>query len=1403
MGIAVLGPLQVDGRAAGLSPRDRVVLSALVVRAGDGCSTEVLADALWGESQPASWAKVVHGCVSRLRKQLGTSAIESGSAGYRLVVNEVEVDARAFERRLGRAHEALDGGDPERASYLVEEALALWRGRALTDVEEWEPGRVEAARLEGLRMEAEELFVEARTNAGHGAAVVESARSLVAQAPFRERRWCLLAMALHQAGRQAEALAALRRARTMLGNELGLDPGPELARLEELLLRGDPSLDPVEGREVSGACPYRGLLPYDATDADAFFGREVDVEACLRKLRDVGVLAVVGPSGVGKSSLVRAGVVAALLRDGVPVLLTTPGIRPTESLQGLELRRRQTLVVDQAEEAVTLCTDPGERERYFAALSAHVGAGGRLVLSIRTDHLNDLAPFPGFARFVEDGLYLLGPMSEPDLRQAIEGPARRAGLRLEPGLVDLLVREVEGEPSALPMLSHVLRGTWEHREGPTLTVDGYRATGGIRSAVSQTAETLYDDLEPPQRDQLRALLLRLVVPTEDGEPVRARVPRTRVVADDAHEELVERLVRARLVSTDGDTLQIAHEALVRGWPRLRGWLEDDVDGQRVFRHLAGAAEAWDAMGRPESELYRGARLSRALEWRDRASPALSGAERSYLDASAALAESELRVAQSRVRAERGVNRRLRAALAGVVVLLALSLVAGFVAWDRAGQARRERLRAEGLADAAQEAAGTAAALAASAQAVGEGDLATALLVHLAALEADDTSAQLWEDLATTLVRAGPLLRTRLPTGADAMSVASDVSSDGTLVASSNPVDGVQLYDAETLSPVPFEDATPSSIVRFSPDGRYLAAAVNQWTGTGGARIHDLPVRLYDLPSGTLSERQLGGWPEDSNVEYHLAFSSDGRRIAAGVNRWDAIRLTWRPVAAAMVWDLRHPEKPIFRTATGDNPAVTLSPDGTRVYVVSPGRNPVQVYDVDTGRLVASTRRPLPDPSDLAVSPDGRLVAVAVGAHVEILDGRTLRDAGITLRGATGGNVEFSHDGTKLLTVSESGAALWDLATGDLVQRLATRGAWDVRFGPGDTRIHVTGFGVLQTWDLHEAFLTSGAAALRSGGLSLSLPAPDGRTVARRAGTKVWFTDNVTGRTTPRVRWGPDVSAARWSPDSRWLAATSAETLVLWDAPTGQRVGQRSFTPGHDVLAVWSPDSALIHVIDGQGFIRTLDRATLEPARAPVVVGDVRTMTSLPDGDLLVLTVAGSLVVIDADTDERVRRSRAGLIRVDDYEEGDPLGTVSPDGTLLVARHPDGALRLLRLDTFEWMASSGPPGWGGDVAFAPDGSQFATVVAGQVRIHDGRTGELQASVPLPAGVGEAGLVYRPRGSELLVSSLDGDVWTLDTRLETWLDRACAIAGRNLTSAEWEAWFPDRPYQVTCPEFPAGE
>ena len=181
---------------------------------------------------------------------------------------------------------------------------------------------------------------------------------------------------------------------------------------------------------------------------------------------------------------------------------------------------------------------------------------------------------------MEQGLYLLAAMTETDLRAAIEQPARLASLVVEPGLVDLLVNEVADQPGALPLMSHALAETWQRREGRTLTVAGYNASGGIRGAVAQSAEQVYERIPPEQRPVLRDLLLRLVTPGPEGEPIRSRLPRRLVVTGPDDDAMIDLLVGARLVTSDDGVVELAHESLARAWPRLRGWLDDDLEGQR-------------------------------------------------------------------------------------------------------------------------------------------------------------------------------------------------------------------------------------------------------------------------------------------------------------------------------------------------------------------------------------------------------------------------------------------------------------------------------------------------------------------------------------------------------------------------------------------------------------------------------------------------------------------------------------------------------------------------------------------------------------------------------------------------------------------------------------------------------
>jgi DNA-binding SARP family transcriptional activator len=305
VGIAVLGPLTIEGDRGephAVGPRDRVVLLALVARPGEVVSAAALSDALWGDNVPPSATKIVQGCVMRLRKLLGANAIETSPAGYRLAVPTDEIDARRFERAVDRARGLLAADDHERSALVLADALTLWRGEPLSELDGWDPARIEAARLTELRHEAEELYVDAALRAGQHDRVLAKAQALVAEAPLRERRWILLATAQYQEGRQGDALRTIHRLRTVLNSELGLDPSPAVAALEQAILRQDPSLVAASALpEPSPVCPYPGLRPYDIDDADGFFGRDTDVVACLRKLGEVSVLAVAGPSGCGKS----------------------------------------------------------------------------------------------------------------------------------------------------------------------------------------------------------------------------------------------------------------------------------------------------------------------------------------------------------------------------------------------------------------------------------------------------------------------------------------------------------------------------------------------------------------------------------------------------------------------------------------------------------------------------------------------------------------------------------------------------------------------------------------------------------------------------------------------------------------------------------------------------------------------------------------------------------------------------------------------------------------------------------------------------------------------------------------------------------------------------------------------
>jgi hypothetical protein len=305
------------------------------------------------------------------------------------------------------------------------------------------------------------------------------------------------------------------------------------------------------------------LAAYDVDDGDWFFGRERETAECLGIVDAAGFVAIVGASGSGKSSLARAAVAPALRRHGRAVAVVAPGTRPDDVLAGVE--RGSVLVVDQLEELFVLCNDPAARAR-FASGVCRWAVAAPVVVTLRADHLGEVTELPDLAARVQAGIYLLGAMGEPQLRAAIEGPAAKAGLRLEPGLVDLLVRDVAGEPGALPLLSHALAETYERRDGPVLTASSYRAVGGVQGAVARAADEVVDSLPPEGVKAARDLFLRLVIPTNMSDPIRQRVPRVELAADATTTAVLDALVASRLVIADQDTVEVAHEAVCRAWP---------------------------------------------------------------------------------------------------------------------------------------------------------------------------------------------------------------------------------------------------------------------------------------------------------------------------------------------------------------------------------------------------------------------------------------------------------------------------------------------------------------------------------------------------------------------------------------------------------------------------------------------------------------------------------------------------------------------------------------------------------------------------------------------------------------------------------------------------------------------
>jgi WD40 repeat protein/DNA-binding SARP family transcriptional activator len=1381
----ILGPLvvRVDGAVVPVGgPKQRALLAMLLLSANRVVSRERLIGELFAEQSQNSADHALRNHVSRLRKVLASAASDeprlvARAPGYLLRVDPGELDLEHFERLLSAGRESLAAAEPAAAAESLHTAEALWDGRPLADLE-FEPfAQIDVERLEELRLAAVEERIEADLALGRHLTVVPELETLAVEHPFRERFHAQLMLALYRCGRQAEGLEVYRQTRELLNDELGLEPGVELQQLERAILVQDPALSPsVGGAEkplpLHGVCPFKGLAPFEAADAAFFFGRERLVDELVARLGDASLLAVVGPSGSGKSSLLRAGLLPALECES---LLVRPSERPAAELVDVLARaprgERLVLAVDQFEELFAVSVTEDERSEFVDALVEAAWDPERHVLiliALRADFFGRLAPYVELADLVGPNCVLLRPMSASELRHAIQGPAERTGLELEPALVDALVDDVAGEAGGLPLLSTALLDLWREREGRSLTLAAYERTGGVRGAVGRHAEAAFRSLAEEEQKTAREILLRLVAGGDGSTLTRRRATRHELDADD--DERVARvlatLVERRLLVADDGAVELVHEALLERWGRLVDWLEQDEQVRRLRRHLTQAASEWEVNGRDASELYQGARLAATLEWTDVTGDdaGLNKVEREFLEKS--------RTASARA------NRRLRVLLALALFLLAAALVAGAIALAARGSATHQ--------------ATAAMAQRLGAQALIDPSLDRSLLLAREGVNLDDSLATR-SNLLAALLRS-PAAIGVAHEGSDRL-LDEALSPDGRILAVRGDAGSVVFFDARTLRRIgsPFAGSNqvglfgavqgPLHALAFSPDGKTLA--VGSTTG------HAATVDLVDARTHTSTTTATSA----NAITADVAFAPDGRTFATG----EAVTGTTSPPPEAIV--LHDVRTGRARAQVAPIPAGRLAgyTRDSRFLLVVVGKRTSVLLDARTLKRARTIRVG----GAAALSPVADQAAFGHGdGSVTLLDLRNGRTT--TLSGQASGSIEaesYSSDGRSLATATDNGTvAIWDMRTRALRETFAGHSA-AVRaavFGPDGRTLYTAGYdGSIIAWDV------SGARRLgqpfrytsRTGDISTwSDVSPDGSLFALSPGpdqVTLWRSGTRRRLAVPPRSPVGDVSGLAFSRDGNLVAAVGSRNAVLWNVRTRKTV---RIVPvgdhGADGVA-FSPDGHTLAIGRADGIDALYDLRTGRQTGELVGAGSTVDLDFSPDGKLLAsASLTGTATLWNV-----ARRSKVA----------DLPGAVaafavrfSPNGKLVAVGDSSGAVVL-------WDVPSGRRvgeplvGHGGGVNsldFDSHGRLVTLSDDGKLRLWDVATRKL-IGAPLPGANTGGSVNFFPDGNHVLgvFGSGTGIVWNVDPA--AWKAKACSVARRNLTHAEWTEFLGGRSYRHVCP------